>query len=331
MKNLISAKATRNIALVGISKNSGKTTLLNAILADFPKLKWAVMSTGIDGEEKDRLYKTPKPQVLLPKGIMYCCDAQTLDQQGSKIELLSAVSYQGRKLFLARTLAAIQTQITGPASVLQQNKMIAHFRALGAKKVLIDGALDRKSIALEDSIDALILCIGASFGSISEIQRELKRLLLLRDLPSADLSNYQMRRLKRADQILVYSQKRWRQSGIKSLIKHENQLLGLLNHKTKALYIPTAFTDILYDRLAGAFLQRDLTLIFRHPECLKLSWDKLERFVDQNRVSALIPFKIKAFALNSTAIGKAPIAADEFREQIRAGFPNETFFDLMEI
>ncbi|MCB5286900.1 MAG: hypothetical protein LHW64_03755 [Candidatus Cloacimonetes bacterium] len=331
MKNLISARATHIIALVGISKNSGKTSLLNAILAEYPSLAWAVMTTGIDGEEKDLVYKTHKPQVSLHPGMLFCCDAQSLDTHGSKVQVLSAISYSGRKLFLAKALHSLKTQITGPSTVLQQAKLIAQARALGAQKVLVDGSLDRKSIAMEKAIDALILLVGASYGSVEQITEELGRLIMLRDLPQARLTKYQFRRLMRADEILIKHKSRWQSSKIQSLIQHEKQLIQVLERKPKALYIPTSLTDSVYEKLAKALATSDLKIIFRHPECIKLSRPHLQSLLRGCSASCLIPFKIKAFALNSTAIGKDAIPADDFRQQIRAAFPKESFFDIMEI
>lgn len=331
MKKLISARATRNIALVGISKNSGKTSLLNAILAGSPSLGWAVMTTGIDGEEKDLVFKTHKPQVALYPGMLFCCDAQSLDALCSKVQVLSALTYSGRKLFLAKALHPLKTQITGPPSVLQQAKLMAQFRALGARKVLVDGSLDRKSIAMEDAIDALILLVGASYGSIEQIITELKRLIMLRDLPQAELTGYQVRRLKQAEGILIKHKSRWQCSKIESLIQHEKELMQLLELGPQAIYIPTSLTDSIYKKLSKSLAASNPKIIFRHPECIKLSKQHLQNFLKNCQVYCLIPFKIKAFALNSTAIGKSAIAADDFRQQIRAAFPKETFFDIMEI
>jgi len=260
MKNLITTRATRNIALVGISKNSGKTSLLNAILAEFPDLDWAVMTTGIDGEEKDLVFKTHKPQVSLHPGMLFCCDAQSLDAHGSKIQVLSALSFSGRKLFLAKVLHPLKTQITGPSSVNQQAKLIAQFRALGARKVLVDGSLDRKSIAMEETIDALILLVGASYGNVEQIIAELKRLIMLRDLPQAKLSNYQFRRLKRSDEILIMHKTRWKRSKIKSLIRHEKQLLQLLVYH---IYkdIPKA---VVTDVARAVLLVRSPVIVLEH-------------------------------------------------------------------
>ena len=55
LQELISTWTLKTIALVGISKNSGKTTLLNGILKLYPDISWGVMSTGLDGESRDRI------------------------------------------------------------------------------------------------------------------------------------------------------------------------------------------------------------------------------------------------------------------------------------
>jgi len=331
MKELISTGANRSIALVGISKNSGKTTLLNSILHDYPEHDWGVFSTGSDGEEKDRLFKTPKPRVELPAGTFFCCDALTLDAHGSSVELLASSSYSGRKLFIARAIHSVDTQITGPSTTKQQTKIVQKLFSLGAEKVIIDGSLDRKSIALEDEVDALVLCIGASFGDPQQIINEIRRLLLLRDIPKIDSGNYLRTRFTSAQGILTQRQGKWYESGIQSLINHEKKIMEDLNSETTALFVPTSFTDSLYDKLGKAIAQSGIDLIFRHPECIKLSLAKLQKLMDHTRISTLIPFKLKAYALNSTAIASDPIAADIFRQEIRAAFPQISFIDIMEV
>lgn len=331
MKDMISARAIRNIALVGISKNAGKTTLLNGILRAHPEFSWAVLSTGIDGETEDRVYKTPKPQVQLPPGCLFCCDATWLGFHGSAVTILTSKEYAGRLLYIARAEAFLDTQITGPSSVLHQNDVIRLMHRLGAKKVLIDGSLDRKSIALEDTIDMLILSVGASFGSTEQIIGELERLISLRDIPVADLSKDERGRLKQSQTIMLKKKGRWRDTGISSLIRHEKMLIKLLELHPESLYLPTSLTDTVFEKLIKAFSEPRLNLLFRHPECIKLSPALLSKLFGSCAISCLIPFKIRAFVLNSTAVGKDPVPADSFRSIIREAFPQETFIDLLEL
>jgi ABC-type branched-subunit amino acid transport system ATPase component len=66
----ISEGRTKIVAIVGICKNAGKTTVLNAVLKQHD-FSWGVLSTGRDGEREDLVYKTPKPRVLIPRGVFF--------------------------------------------------------------------------------------------------------------------------------------------------------------------------------------------------------------------------------------------------------------------
>lgn len=331
MIDLISTKAIKNIALVGISKNAGKTTLINALIHNFPNHKWAVLSTGIDGESEDRVYKTPKPLVNIFPGNLFCCDQQWIDFHAGAISILSCKQYAGRKLYIAKAESELKTQITGPSSVLHQKDIIRHMHHLGANKVLVDGSLDRKSIALSDNINALILAVGASFGSTEQIIEELGRLRLLRDIAKADLNPYLCSKLKSSKFILYKKTNTWQNTHLCSLIHNEKDVITLLAEKPKLLYIPTSITDSLFEAIGKAVEQSQTQLMIRHPECLKLNTINLKRFLARIPTYCLIPFKLRAFALNSTAVGKFPISADSFRAEIRQAFPNEVFFDVMEL
>jgi predicted nucleotidyltransferase len=331
MKELISTGAIKNIALVGISKNAGKTSVLNTILQSYPRINWAVMSTGIDGETEDRVYKTPKPPLHLSKGTLFCCDALSADIHGSAISILHASSSGGRTHYIARAEIPLDTCITGPSALSRQKATIAMMHSLGAQKVLVDGSLDRKSIALEDSIDALILAVGASYGKSDSIINEISRLLALRDIPKVNKRAYTRRRLTGADSILLKRGNRWRDTGYRSLIMHEDKLSELLGDAVSAVYIPTSITERSFEKLFSRTQYKDLQIIVRHPECLKLSLSKLKKLQSDTSVSCLIPFKIKAFTLNSSAIGADLVYAEEFRDKIRSAFPNEHFLDIMEI
>jgi len=331
MKELISPGAIRNIALVGISKNAGKTTVLNYILRALPNVSWGIFSTGIDGETEDSVFKTPKPQLTLNPATIFCCDATWLNIHRSAVRVLSSVQYAGRKLFVARSETALETQITGPSAVSHQRQLISLMHRLGAEKVLVDGSLDRKSIALEEAIDMLILSIGASFGSAMQINLELRRILSLKDIPQASLSSYERKRLQGSESILIKKNGFWRETGFISLIKHEQEISGLLEQAPNAIYIPGSLTELVYVKLSRAFSRANTEIIVRHPECLKLELKQLQQLCTQNELKCLIPLRIKAFALNSTAIGKDPVGAEIFRQELRTAFPQLSFFDCMEI
>lgn len=330
MDKLIPIGADKIFALVGISKNSGKTSVLNAILQAFPQYRWAVLSTGIDGEELDALFQTPKPQVALAKGSLFVCDEESLRGGSSGIRLLQRFEDVGRILYIARAERDLKVRITGPASVKSQRNIIRILQKEGADKVLVDGALDRKSIALDEGIDALILCVGASFGNTESIKEEIRRLIIMRDIPLFEGSCYLKRRFAASDELLRQLGGRWFKSGIKSILGDGDALQELFAEELESLYLPTALTDAVFENHQSQ-LRHLKSLVIRHPQNLQLSLANLNKLMRITHVQSLIPFKIKAFAINSTAIGATQPAADEYRREIRDSFPELRFIDIMEV
>ncbi len=329
----IQTAEARAVAIVGICKNAGKTTLLNHLLSLRRDGIWGVFSTGIDGEERDSVFRVPKPAVKLDPDTIFCCDTPTLDQLGGGVAVLEKlpVGTAARPLWLARSLAPLQTEITGPGSVSEQISVLRAMQFRGAEKVLIDGSLDRKSIAFSEAVDAVVVLIGASFGSISAIIGEIRRLELLNALPAAELDPQEYAGLLNSTQILRHSGGHWSETGLHSLLGNEKALKQLLDEGLEALYIPGAFTDSVYTALREALASSRASIVFRHPECLKLGHTRLERCVEELRPRVLIPFRIRAWALNSAAVGVQAIDAADFRARLRLALPQLNLPDIREL
>lgn len=320
-------------AIVGICKNAGKTTLLNGIIKSDPHHRYGVMSTGIDGEDTDTVFKHSKPKLILPAGSVYITDKIGLDEQLGNLEILGFApgSQPNRKLWLVKAITDIETRITGPSSVKLQIACCKALKKAGAEKILIDGSLDRKSIALSDKVDALYLAIGAGFGDLDSLKRELHRILILKSIPqSTELSYSQYSRLIELESLAVKRGKLWHNTEINSLIGGETALKKLLeDSKISSLYIPGAITDGGFAKLQSSF--KDCQLLIRHPENLKLSLPKLESLLRICPIKTLIPHRIKGIALNSWAPGMHQKDADMFRGELRTSFPNETLIDTLEL
>lgn len=329
----ITAAEKKNIAIVGICKNAGKTTLLNAVLRHYPDIKWGVLSTGRDGESTDTVFRTPKPRVLLPAGTIFCADAISLEEHGSAISMLAKTPWQqaGKKLYLAKAMSDIATEIGGPGTAAAQSACAALMHSQGAQKVLIDGSLDRKSIAFSETVDSVILVAGASFGSINEIITELGRLQRLASISvDASLSPQTRYQLLQSKELMLKCDNNWISTGFNSLIGKEKELPELLarHPQSTALYIPGAYSATQHHRLHEHI--KNLKLLFRHPECLKLNNRELETFLERHQAQCLVPFVIPAIMINSTGIGSASHDAELFRQRLREAFPKLELQDLME-
>ncbi|MGC9362388.1 MAG: hypothetical protein ACP5F3_05600 [Candidatus Syntrophosphaera sp.] len=329
-------KDLRAIAIAGICKNAGKTTLLNHILEQHDELDWGVFSTGIDGEETDQVFRIPKPRVKLGSGTIFCCDTPNLDGHGSSVSVLAELA-QGssyRPLWLTRTEVPIQTEITGPASVREQIEVLEKMHALGADKVLIDGSLDRKSIAMSEAVDAVTILIGASFGPLNEIREEIKRLETLNRLEKYQPSGKESQdvsKLLASETIWITRGKSWYRTELATLIGTKTELQDLLGSDPARIYIPGGLTDPVLAKIKAPLLESKAQIILRHPDCLKLSLPKLERFMQDFNPKVLVPFKIRSYYLNTASIGRQAVDAEDLRQKLRGDFPGLGLVDIREL
>lgn len=340
----ISDDGVRVIAIVGICKNAGKTSLLNHLLRACSdknaygdvfesKIRFGVFSTGIDGEERDSVFNTAKPAVKLPANTLFCCDAMALDSLGGAVEILASLSNPQRPLWIARSLYRLDTMITGPASVVDQIELSRQMLALGAGKILVDGSLDRKSIALSPDVDAVVLVLGASYGNPAKLETELKRLLRLAALPVFDTGPDEYKLLLGSDELLTSDGLTWQSTSLQTLSGKESELDKMLrnNLSSSRLYIPGAVTNSSLDALLSLLPKRPYTLVLRHPDCLKLDISSLQKLAERVELTTLIPFRLKGFAINSEGVGLASEDAARFRSRLRTSFPQLDLIDIMEL
>ncbi len=329
-QQMLNSKSNKVIAIIGLSKNAGKTSVLNWILHNNPDWSYGVMSTGRDGEEIDTVYATPKPAVHLPANCIFCTDTNSINAHGASIVILQKLPWQAgkRQLWLAKSNTPIDTEIFGPVSVQAQTECLQLMQKQGSQKLVIDGSIDRKSIVLSTLIDSVILVAGASYGSITKIKTELHRLAMLCKIPlSAQAPSPAMRA---RDSILFWEGTRWKDSGFKSLIGHETQILQLIRSGTSHVYLPGAFTETSFSKMIKTLEASETQLIIRHPYVLQLSIASLERFLQCLKLKTAIPFKINAIAVNPAAVGAEHLDADCLRQEIKEEFGDFVVLDIME-
>ena len=154
-----------SIAFVGMDKNCGKTETMNYFLqgATSYNKNIAVTSIGIDGEQKDQVTATAKPEITLYEGDMFLtCEAFYKSRRlVSEILDISDHSTALGRLVTARVLQTGKVMLAGPADTYNLRKDIAKLKRFGAELVVVDGALSRLSIASPTVTDALILSTGA--------------------------------------------------------------------------------------------------------------------------------------------------------------------------
>ena len=158
----------RTIAFMGIYKNVGKTTTFNHVIRYYHEIaaNIALTSIGRDGEDMDILTGTKKPNIYVPKGSMIVTAEKLLALSGITLEIhktTDIITPMGKIVFVrARSGGFVQL---GGAPSNELNRLICEILFdFGIKKILIDGAFARKSLASPSLADAVILSTGASFS-----------------------------------------------------------------------------------------------------------------------------------------------------------------------
>lgn len=185
----------QSVSIVGIAKNTGKTECLNYILkrlrtVDVPI---AITSIGVDGEQTDSVTATPKPEIILPKGVIFVTSEKHFFQKKLLAEIIDVSEERTSlgRLVTARALSEGKALLSGPADTAGIKAVICQMTRLGVKTTLVDGALSRLSLASPAVTDALILATGAAVSAnIPQLVRKtlyVKRLIELErvELPLA--------------------------------------------------------------------------------------------------------------------------------------------------
>ena len=163
---LLTEKYT-SLSMIGMCKNAGKTTALNHLIADLNDRHetFAVTSVGRDGESTDVVTGTKKPGIYIHEGTLIATAAGLLEWCDITKEILAVTGMNTPmgEVVVIRALSDGNVQLAGPSMNEQIIEISGMFRAFGAQKILIDGAVSRKTLGSARVAEAAVLCTGASY------------------------------------------------------------------------------------------------------------------------------------------------------------------------
>ncbi len=234
-------KRFKTVAIVGLSKNVGKTTVVNHLLRRLPGA--CVMTVGRDGEEEDKLFKNPKPPVELPKG-RYAFVPSQIPVVG--VEILETFESPSGKVSFVRALVDVNVQTVRIGS-LEEILMVLEKIKKHVGTILIDGAFDR--IGAVSISEAAVLVTGAQIGKdLSEIvERTLKtvRKVLTPVVPLDIVKDFE----NGGNEVLILENGRVRKTGIIGVAGNEEEILRACKD-AELVYLPGAVTEILAERVS---------------------------------------------------------------------------------
>ncbi|MDD2483728.1 MAG: hypothetical protein PHQ50_01675 [Eubacteriales bacterium] len=302
------SKEYKRVSIVGMAKNAGKTTTLNYLIEEAMDegVILGITSTGRDGETTDLVTGTEKPKVYLDVGTIVSVPVQLYELSDAGLEILRMTRYSTAlgQLMLCRVAESGYVQIAGPVNTADHKKMCEEMMELGAQLILIDGAVDRRSIAAPGTSDAIILATGAV------LSRNMKKLVeetlhIVRIYQSERLSEGSLR-----EKIVAGAT----QEKIMLVKKGELTFLDLLTGLTAGKYLDEAIdkdTECVY--IPGALTQgvigdihpsklKDVLFVLKDPTKIFIDAGAWQQLLKRGlRVSVLENIKIAAVTVNPYA------------------------------
>ncbi|MDY6037876.1 MAG: hypothetical protein SPI74_02650 [Eubacterium sp.] len=326
----------KTLSIVGMSKNAGKTTALNYLIEEAMDegIKLGITSTGRDGETEDLVTGTEKPRVYLDEDTLVAVPSFLYELSDAGLEVVRETKYSTAigTLLICRVKSAGYVQVAGPVINAEQKMLCQDMLDEGCDMVMIDGAIDRKTIASPDTSDAIILATGAVISrKMNKMVEETAHVVNL--YSTEELENGMFRDAIEQnnfdDKIMLVSED--------GEVKKLDLLTGLgaaryideaIDDSTKYVYIPGAFTNSVISDISTKktkqvrFVLKDPTKIFINT----MDWGRLRK--RGFRVSVLRKIKIALITVNPWAPAGYTFDNRELLQAMKEAIPDIPVIDV---
>lgn len=290
------------VAITGIEKNAGKTTVLNYLLQNRRNGVDAITSIGYDGEEIDQVTATDKPRIYVGRGTLVATARDLIRYCDFSREILQMTGLHTPmgEVVIMRAQSDGYARIAGPSIISHMNSLVATLKTLSAARIIIDGAAARKSGAAIAAADTCILAAGASYSPDMEalVQQTLHIAGLL-TLPEAkDLPDNYNAGSENACH-LVFDDDSTELIG-DSFSEQTIDLIGNEIRRIKSAIFKGAVPSAIFDRIAARRTSaRDLSLIAEDGTRMMIS---PRRFQELNSAGIMLkvrrPVNLAAITVN---------------------------------
>jgi hypothetical protein len=159
--DVVAASGAHAVAVIGLVKNAGKTTVVNALMDNVP-LRFGLTSLGLDGERTDHLTGLDKPRIMPPRGTLIATTVGSLDRSHYTMEPLERLPFHTSlgSVVIGRASGEGTVEISGPTTLAEVAATVGRLRTHGAEMVLVDGAINRLGSASPRVSDAVVMATG---------------------------------------------------------------------------------------------------------------------------------------------------------------------------
>jgi hypothetical protein len=328
----------KTLAVMGMSKNTGKTVALNHLLAQAAaaNIQVGVSSIGRDGEDRDQVFQVPKPPVLVWPGTLVATARATLQRAKLRVKLIDTTDIASPmgEIVVVKALEFGEMEIAGASRGSDQVKLIRRLQQCGATLVLLDGALGRSQHASPAIADGVILATGAAMGGgIQDVLRKTRDRLAILGIAQADESTR-----TRCESVFINGGVGLWNSRCETLF--QGQIATLNAGETVLSFMDSDVATIALSGAVGRRLWQALcTMAARRPGLTVVVADGTRIFVEATELAAFQKLgatvaawrgiNVSGITLNPFSPMGGSFVAQEFLEVARAAFSGYDVSDVM--
>jgi hypothetical protein len=304
IKDQFFASKANITALVGLSKNAGKTSFLNWLSSEVTSSEIGIITTGRDGEDFDLISKQQKPKVFIPANSFFSTWASQIQKKSPFLLVVEKLPYKaaGKQLWLVKTAKKMWAEVVGPASVFEQIQLAKIILSKGAKHVFIDGSLDRKSIVLAPETEQFFLVISPVYGSLEKIIKETERVINLTSIPRDES-------IELFPKITYHNGKECKSTEYKTLLGNETEIATLISTEKKIKWIFAAgvITEKMVPKIKPLLQKYNCSLHIEHPFQLQVSTKTLDELAGKifvKRQTRLCGIAVNSFSADGNHLDR---------------------------
>lgn len=298
----------KTLSIVGMAKNAGKTTALNYLIEEAMDegIRLGITSTGRDGETTDLVTGTDKPRVYLYEDTIVSVPTQLYELAEAGLEIMKMSNYRTSigELLLCRVADSGYVQIAGPVATADTKQMCGEMFDLGCDLILIDGAIDRKSIASPETSDAIILATGAVLSrSLKKVVEETTHIVGLYNLPVFEEGEARtlIEKHTKDEKIMLLKEGKLEKLNLKTGLGASRFIDEAIDDATEYVYIPGALTNSVIADIHPSKLKR-VRFILKDPTKIFIDSITWRQLVKRGfNVSVLANIEVAAVTVNPFA------------------------------
>jgi hypothetical protein len=324
----VRGSGARSVAVFGMAKNAGKTVALNHLAggAEREGVTLGQTSIGRDGEAWDVLTHRRKPFVRAGAGTLLATARACLEVGTAGLEAVeeAGIPTPLGPVVVARVHRAGRVELAGPSRGEQLRSVVARLLELGAELVLVDGAVDRRSLASPRVTEAAVMATGAVLSERMEeaVRRTAERVrqLTLPGAPAARRSGWT------AGKVVVRVGDRTESFPAPDGLKGTSGIRSWIRGSEADILVGGALTEPLLSELIGEHVQ----VVVRDATCLFVEDALLRRFEGGGgNVTVLDPIRLAAVTVNPVSPEGWSFGARTFFEAVRDALPGVPVFDVV--